>query len=86
MSEPVHVGCSVLCYVLPNLSSDVVLGTVWLHTINPLIDCNAYSLSIDCRSETVCVLGTKYGCSCAYVMVCTLKLVLKMMHSEEILA
>ena len=47
----VHVGCHVLCHVLPNLTSDVVLGMDWLHVINPRIDWNAYSLSLDCRGQ-----------------------------------
>ena len=59
VSKMVHVGCHVLCHVLPNLTSDVVLGMDWLHAINPWIDWNAYSLSLDCRGHTVCILGTK---------------------------
>ena len=35
VSEMVHVGCGVLCHVLPNLTSNVVSGMDWLHTINP---------------------------------------------------
>ena len=38
VSKTVHVGCCVLCYVLPNPTSNVVLGMDWLHAINPLID------------------------------------------------
>ena len=41
VSKMVHVGCCVLCHVLPNLTSDVVLGMDWLHAINPRIDWNA---------------------------------------------
>ena len=35
VSEMVHVGCSVLYRVLPNLTSNVILGMDWLHRINP---------------------------------------------------
>ena len=37
VSETVHVGFYVLCYILPNLTSDLVLGIDWL-AINSLID------------------------------------------------
>ena len=40
MSETVHVGHHILCCVLPNLTSDMVLGMDWLHDINPLINWN----------------------------------------------
>ena len=36
--ETLHVCCSVFCYILPKLTSDVVLGMDWLHLINSLID------------------------------------------------
>ena len=35
-SKTVHVGCHVLYCVLPNLTSDVVLGMDWLHETQPL--------------------------------------------------
>ena len=76
MSEIVHVGCYVLCYILPQLTSSVVLGMDWLHAINPLIDWNAYPLSLECIGEIVYILGTKLDCSCASVEVCALKSVL----------
>ena len=41
VSKMVHVGCHVLCYVLLNLTSDMVLGMDWLHAINPRIDWHA---------------------------------------------
>ena len=41
VSEMVHVGCHVQYHVLPNLTSDVVLGMDWLYAINPQIDWNA---------------------------------------------
>ena len=47
--ETLYVVCYVLYYILPHLTSDVVLSMDWLHTINPWIDYNDYSLSIDCR-------------------------------------
>ena len=31
----VHVGCHVLYQILPNLTSNVVLGMDWLHSKNP---------------------------------------------------
>ena len=52
LSEIVHVGCSVLFYVLLSLTSDVVLGMDWLHTINLVINWNNYLLSLVCVSET----------------------------------
>ena len=69
-----------------NLTNDVVLGMDWLHAINPQIDWNAYLLSLDCASHTVCILGTEKGCSRANVEVCALKLVLKTMHSDKVSA
>ena len=54
----VHVGCHVLCHVLPNLTSDVVLGMDWLYDINPWIDWHTYLLSMDCEGNTVRILGT----------------------------
>ena len=59
VSEMVHIGCHVLFCVLPNLTSDVVLGIDWLHAINPWIDWHAYSLFLDCGGHTVHILGTK---------------------------
>ena len=38
----VHVGGCVLYHVLPNLTSDVVLGMDWLYDINPQIDKNTF--------------------------------------------
>ena len=84
VSRMVHIGCRVLCHVLPNLTSDVVLGMDWLHAINPWIDWNAYSLSMDCGSHTVRVLGTETGCSHSHIKVCALKLVLKTMNCNKI--
>ena len=86
MSEIVHIGCSILCCILPNLTNDVVLGMDWLHAINPLIDWNNLSLSLDCRGETAYILGTKYGCYHAFVQVFALKLVFKMIFSEKVSA
>ena len=37
VSNTVHVGCSVLYHVLPNLTSDMAVSMDWLHAINPLI-------------------------------------------------
>ena len=59
MSKTVYVVCRVLYRILPNLASDVVLSMDWLYAINPQIDLNAYSLSLDCECETVRILGTK---------------------------
>ena len=59
VSEMVNVGCCVLCNVLPNLTSDVVLGMDWLHAINPWIYWNAYSISVDYIGHTVCILDTE---------------------------
>ena len=86
VSETVHVGFHILCYILPNLIIDVVLGMDWLHAINPLVDWNIYSPSLDCRGETICIWGTKYSCSHAFVKVCALKSVLKMMCSDKVSA
>ena len=55
----VYAGCPVLCHVLPNLTSDVVLGMDWIHAINPQIDWKVNSLSLDCESHTLCIFGTK---------------------------
>ena len=55
----------------------------WLYAINPQIDWNAYLLSLDCSSYTVCILGTEKICSSANIEVCALKLVLKMMHFDK---
>ena len=55
----VYIGGYVLYHVLPNLTSDVVLGMDWLYDINPQIDKNTYSLSLDCEGHTVCILGTE---------------------------
>ena len=86
VSEIVHIGCSILYCILPNLTSDVVLGMDWLHAINPLVDWNNLSLYLDCVGETAYILGTKYGFYHAYVQVCALKLVFKMIFSEKVSA
>ena len=86
MSKTVHVGCRVLYHVLPNLTSDVVLGSDWLHVINYLIDWNSFLLSLDHKGAIVSVLNTKSSCSCASVKVYTLKLVLKTMCSNKLSA
>ena len=49
----------VLYHVLPNLTSDVVLGVDWLHAINPWIDWNTYLLSLDYEGHIVRILGTE---------------------------
>ena len=36
--------------------------------------------------ENIGILGSKYGCSRAYIEVCALKLVLKTIYSEKVLA
>ena len=59
VSETVHVGCCVLCHVLPHLTSDVVLSMDWLHAINPWINWKAYLLSLDCKDKILYILGTK---------------------------
>ena len=59
VSKMVNIGCCVLCNVLPNLTSDEVLGMDWLHAINPWIHWNAYSISMDCIVHTVCILDTE---------------------------
>ena len=59
MSKTEHVAFQVLCCVLPNLTSDIILGMDWLHALNPCIDWNTYSLSIDCRGQTLCILSTQ---------------------------
>ena len=59
VSDTVHVGCSVLYHALPDLTSDMVLCMDWLHTINPLINWNNYSLFLKYRGEPVRILGTK---------------------------
>ena len=79
----VHVGCYVLCRVLPNLTTNMVLGMDWLHTINRRTNWYAYSLSLDCGGHTVHILGTKYSCSCANIEVCSLKSMLKLMHYDK---
>ena len=38
VSKMVHVGCLVLYHILPNLTSDMILGMDWLHDINPWTD------------------------------------------------
>ena len=55
----VHVGCQALYCIFPNLTNNVVLGMDWLHAIKTQIDWSTYSLSLDCRGHTVCILGTK---------------------------
>ena len=57
VSKMVHIGCRVLCHILPNLTIYVGLGMDWLHTIKPHIDRYAYSLSVDCESHTLSILG-----------------------------
>ena len=57
--EMVHVDCHVLCCILTNLTSDVVLGMDWRYIINPWIDWSAYSLYMDSGGYTVRILGTK---------------------------
>ena len=59
VSKMAHVGCCVLFCVLPNLTSDVVLGMDQLNAINPQINWSAYSLSMDRVSHTIRILGTK---------------------------
>ena len=59
MSITVHVGGCVLCHVLPNLTSDVVLGVDGLHAINPWIDWNAYLLSLNYEGHNIYILGTE---------------------------
>ena len=86
VSKTVHVGCLVLYCVLPNLANDVVLGMDWLHAINPQIDWSAYSLYIDLRGHTVCILITKKGCFYTNAEVCSLKSVLKTMHCDKVSA
>ena len=56
--EMVFTGCHILCHILPNLTSHVVLGMDWLHTIRHQIDWHAYSLSLDCKVHIVYILGT----------------------------
>ena len=53
----VHVGCHVFCYILPNLTSDVVLGIDWLHAIKPQIGWHTYSLFMNCGVYIVHILG-----------------------------
>ena len=84
MSKTVYVGCCVLCHVLPNLTSYVVLNMDWLHTINPLLECNTYSLSLEFVDEIVYILGTKCSFCHAFVKVCTLKSVLKTMCGDKV--
>ena len=86
VSKPIHIGCHVLYHVLPPLTSDIVLSTDWLHAIKPWIDWNAYSLSLDYIGETVHTLGIKSNCFPANVDVCTLKLVLKKMFCDKVMA
>ena len=59
VSKIVHIGCYVLCLVLSNLTSDVLLGMDWLHDISPCIDWRVYSLSLDYGGHTERILGTK---------------------------
>ena len=77
MSESKHVGYSVLCCILPILTSDMVLGMDWLHAINPLIDWNNYSLSVEYGGETIRILGTKYSFFHASIKDCVLKSVVR---------
>ena len=62
MSKTVHVGYHVLCHILLNSTSDVVLGMDWLNAINPLINLHDLLLSLVCRGEIVRIFGTKYDC------------------------
>ena len=82
----VHVCCGILCCILTNLTSDVVLGMDWFHAINPQTSYSAYSLSLDCRGNTVHLLHTILGCSHANIEVCALKLVLKTLHCDKVSA
>ena len=77
-----HIGC----HFLPNLTSDAILSIYYLHSIKHLIDWKAYSLSMNCIGETVCILGTKSSCPSVSVEVCGLKLVLKMTCSDKVSA
>ena len=86
LSETVNVACSALYCVLLNLTSDVVLGMNWLHTINHMINWNNYSLSLVYEGGNLSILGTKSGCFLANFEVYTLKLVLKTMCSNKVLA
>ena len=38
VSKTIHVGCCILCHVLPNSTSNMVLGIDWLYSSNPRID------------------------------------------------
>ena len=58
VSETVHIGCSVFCCVLPNLTSNMVLGIDWLYTVNPLITWSTHSLSMGCIGKIIYILGT----------------------------
>ena len=84
--KTVHIGCKVLYYVLPNLTSDVVLGKDRLHAINPRIEWNTYSLYLDFRAQTIRILETIQGCFHAFVEVCALKLMLKTMCCDKVIA
>ena len=86
VSEIVHRGCSVLYHVLPNLTSDVLLGKDRLHAINPRIEWNTYSLYLAFRAQTIRILETIQGCFHAFVEDCALKLVLKTMHCNKVIA
>ena len=73
--ETAQVGCSVLCCILLNIISDMVLGMDLPHAINPLIKWNHYFLYMVYRYDIVRILGTKSSCFCANIEVCALKLV-----------
>ena len=59
VSKLVHIGCCVLCLVLSNLASGVVLSLAWLHIINLRIEYNTYFLSLDCGYKTIHILDTE---------------------------
>ena len=64
MSETIYIACSVLCCILPNLTSDVLLGMDWLYVLNPLIDSYDYSLSLvrGDKIDGVHIMGTNKSC------------------------
>ena len=58
----------------------------WLYSISAQTYWHAYSLSLDFGGHTVCILGTKEGCSHANIEVCILKSVLKTMCCDKVSA
>ena len=70
--------CKVSCYVLPKLSSEVVLGMAWLRAANPVVDWSNYELVLTMEQGKRVVLdGIPRTTSLPTVAQCTVKVGLK---------